>query len=139
VTANGTWTDVVDNTLREETFTFQLDAQPLELHLDPGNWILKSQPSPVSTVMLRSPWPNPAAGSTTISYFLSEETEVSLRIFDLLGRCVRTLVDDRRQGREHLVAWNGRDAQDRLVGSGVYYLLLQTGSGTGHTPLVVIR
>jgi flagellar hook assembly protein FlgD len=45
---------------------------------------------------------------------------VSLRIFDVSGRCVRTLVDDLKSVNWYEVAWDGRDDGGRIVPSGVY-------------------
>jgi hypothetical protein len=71
--------------------------------------------------------PNPFNPATTIHYNLAAPTAVSLRIFDLSGRLVRTLVNERSQSSgQHEVVWSGRDDGGRAVGSGVYVYTLQT-------------
>jgi hypothetical protein len=73
--------------------------------------------------------PNPFRPPTTVSYELAEAGRVSLRIYDLQGRVVRVLVDDRQSRQRHTVGWDGRDAAGREVASGVYFYRLETGAG----------
>lgn len=67
--------------------------------------------------------PNPfTVGSTTvIGYTLPADGKVTVRIFDVLGREVRTLVDGVRNGGSYNAEWNGLDAAGKPVESGVYY------------------
>ena len=58
---------------------------------------------------------------------------VHLDIFDSLGRRVRTLIAADKQPGLHTYVWNGRDDQDRSVGSGVYFYRLETN---GHKRLI---
>ena len=53
---------------------------------------------------------------------------MQLRVHDVLGRTVRTLVDRVEPTGEHTVAWDGRDEQGRRVASGVYLVTLD-GAG----------
>ena len=71
--------------------------------------------------------PNPFNPSTDIRYQLPEAGRVRLVIYDLLGRTVRVLADDRREAGYHLISWDGRDETGRPVGSGIYLLRLEAG------------
>ena len=71
-------------------------------------------------------YPNPFNPGTTIRYDLRENTFVQLRIFNLRGQEVRTLVDERQQSGAKQVRWDGRDAAGKTVASGIYIYFLKT-------------
>src|SRR4029077_17918600 len=54
-------------------------------------------------------YPNPFSQSTTISFSLSQSEHVSLKIFDVEGRLIRTLVNDVMSAGMHELTWNVRD------------------------------
>lgn len=68
--------------------------------------------------------PNPFNPSTTIAFTLPRRMRVSLRIHDVSGRRVRTLVEGYRNSRRYTVRWDGRDDRGIRVASGVYYYRL---------------
>lgn len=74
--------------------------------------------------------PNPFNPTTTIQFALPEQTQVTLTIFDVSGRKVRTLVNESRAANRHSVVWDGRDDRGQMVGSGVYFYKLDAGSFT---------
>jgi hypothetical protein len=82
--------------------------------------------------------PNPFQGATSIRFEVpalasnSSGTEkVELRIYNLLGQLVRTVVDaNLPTGSSYTARWNGRDEAGRLVAAGLYIYSLQAGNGT---------
>ncbi len=73
-------------------------------------------------------FPNPFNPSTTIRYGLPAEERVTLKIYNLLGREIRTILSDEPKAAGfHLALWDGRDKQNRLVGSGVYIYQIIAG------------
>ncbi len=77
--------------------------------------------------LLRPAYPNPFNPSTTLSFQIDgvATRHVRLRILDLHGRVLRTLVDGSRDGgREHEAVWDGRDAAGRSLVSGSYLVEL---------------
>jgi hypothetical protein len=83
-------------------------------------------PSASSRISLRQNFPNPFGPSTNIEFLVGASSQVSLQVFDLGGRLVRTLIDDARAPGRHGVAWDGRDQRGRPVASGVYLYRLET-------------
>jgi len=71
--------------------------------------------------------PNPFNPATTIRYEVPAATHVRLAVYDVLGREVVALVDERREPGCYAVAWDGRDAAGRSVASGVYVVRLEAG------------
>ena len=76
---------------------------------------------------LHQNYPNPFNPSTTIRYDLPAQAEIRLTVYDVLGRKVRTLVQQNQSAGAHTVVWDGRDASGRQLASGVYVYRLQAG------------
>ncbi|MCC6649816.1 MAG: T9SS type A sorting domain-containing protein [Candidatus Eisenbacteria bacterium] len=74
----------------------------------------------VPTELALASWPNPARGDATLSYDLPKEGEVSLEVFDLQGRLVRSLARGRQPAGRHSVRWDGRDGAGQSPPAGVY-------------------
>ena len=88
--------------------------------------------APSSVAMRLQPnVPNPFNPSTKISFELPADREgpvaVSLQVFDLKGRLVRTLVDRTLTADNHTATWNGRDRRGQAVPAGVYFYRLDAG------------
>jgi len=75
-----------------------------------------------STFALQQNYPNPFNSMTQIQYALPYETEVSLTVFDLLGKEVGTLVNEKQPAGIHTVDFNAQD-----LPGGVYFYHLQAG------------
>ncbi|MCH7755866.1 T9SS type A sorting domain-containing protein [candidate division KSB1 bacterium] len=76
---------------------------------------------PVVRTALLQNIPNPFNPETKIRYQLPNSGEVVLKIFDILGREVKSLVNEKLEAGFHEVTWNGRNNSGRKVSSGVYY------------------
>ncbi len=69
-------------------------------------------------------YPNPFNPETTIDYAIpvgKELTPVSLKIYNISGQVVRTLVDEEKAPGFYTAVWDGRDKQDKVVSSGIYF------------------
>jgi len=71
--------------------------------------------------------PNPFNPATEISFAVPRAGHVSLKVFDLAGRTVRTLVDGRREAGTHAVTWRGESDSGARAPSGTYFYRLETG------------
>jgi len=80
------------------------------------------------SVVLYQNYPNPFNQSTIIRFYLPDigyqPAEVQLDIYDVLGRKVRRLVDERRYPGEHEAVWDGCDDNGQQLSSGVYFYRL---------------
>ena len=75
-------------------------------------------------------YPNPFNPSTTISFYIPEDSPVRVEVYDILGRTVCILLDDNLQAGVNSVRWDGTDASGRQVGSGQYIYRISTPDGT---------
>lgn len=95
-------------------------------------------PVPAATYLAQN-YPNPFRRSTSITFGLAEEADVSLRVYDVQGRLVRVLADGRRDARVYEVEWDGRDNAGERVASGVYFCYLKAGSRTHIRKALLLR
>jgi hypothetical protein len=83
--------------------------------------------------------PNPFHPATTIPFSIGARGQVLLRVFDVQGRVVRTLVDDTLVPGAHAAIWDGLRPDGRPVGSGVYFVDLTAADKTLRRKLVLLR
>lgn len=94
----------------------------------------------VTSVMLAQNRPNPVlGGSTTISFALPQADHVTIRVFGVDGRLVRTLADAEFAAGTHQTTWDGRDASGHGMPNGVYFYSMQTSSETLTRKLALTR
>jgi len=77
--------------------------------------------TPIDAVLTVSNFPNPFNPRTTIEYNMPRPGHLAIRIFNLQGRLVRTLIDEPVPAGSRTVEWPGDDDQGRAVSSGVYF------------------
>lgn len=92
----------------------------------PGEATAVDDPVIPQTFRLYPGVPNPFNPATSIRYDVPERGGVvTLRIYEVGGRLVRTLLDGPQTVGQKTVVWNGRDDQGRSVASGVYFCRLR--------------
>jgi hypothetical protein len=87
----------------------------------------------VKTVQLLGTYPNPARQQATVRYALPEAQETTIRLYDVLGRQVRTVFSEQKEGR-HTQRLDVRD-----LPSGVYFLRLRAGGTVKTQKLTIVR
>jgi hypothetical protein len=98
------------------------------------------QDKPVALVTgVKAPRPNPFNPRTTISFSVATTTDVELKVYDVRGRFVKTLVSGTRSAGEYDEVWNGTDKSGRQVASGVYYAKFEAGSVSQTHRMVLVR
>jgi hypothetical protein len=78
--------------------------------------------------------PNPFNLSTTIRFLLPQRSHVTLKVFDVLGREVATLVDGELNAGEHTVNFNAE-----WIHSGVYFAQMKAGNMVQRISMVLVR
>jgi hypothetical protein len=87
---------------------------------------LSVESTPTEFALLQN-FPNPFNPETTIKYNLAEASDVNLRIFNIVGQVVRTLVAERQSAGRYQVRWSGTDDRGASVSSGIYFYELSAG------------
>jgi len=83
--------------------------------------------------------PNPFNPTTTISYDLPKDAKVSLKIYNLFGREVRTLVNEAQSRGHKSVVWNGKDDSGQIVGSGLYIYRLEAEGKVQNNKMLFLK
>ena len=89
--------------------------------------------------VLYSNYPNPFNPTTKIDYGLPSKTNVSLVIYDILGREVITLFNGPQEPGYKSMTWNGTDALGRNVGAGMYFYLLQAENNRQIKKMILLK
>ncbi len=92
-----------------------------------------------SSFELLGNYPNPFNANTIVSFSISEPADVSLDIYDMLGRKVITLTDRHYETGKHEIKWNGKNSQNRDVSSGMYLYKLSSGGNTETKSMIYLR
>ncbi|MCZ7555362.1 MAG: PKD domain-containing protein [Bacteroidia bacterium] len=124
---SGTWCfTVTDVSVSGRTFNSSLGV------ISKCEAALKEAPAQPFHCVLEQNYPNPAVSLTYIDFELSAEADVRIRVFDLLGRELRSMLDSRLPEGRHTVAFDAR-----LLPAGTYYYHLDA-QGTRQTRVMVV-
>ncbi|NIP42197.1 MAG: T9SS type A sorting domain-containing protein [candidate division Zixibacteria bacterium] len=83
--------------------------------------------------------PNPFNPETEIAYSLPEETHVTIRVYNIAGQVVNTLVDEVRPAGKHTVTWNGTNQSGSRVASGVYFYRMETTAFQKTVKMILVK
>ena len=84
-------------------------------------------------------YPNPFNPSTNIYYHLDAGTQVTLKVYDVLGQEIKTLVDGYEEPGDKTAVWNGTDNAGRPVSSGVYIYRMNAGNDVRTVRMVLSK
>ncbi len=86
-----------------------------------------------------SSYPNPFNPTTTISYTLPTDGIVTVKVFDMLGREVRTLVNDYKNAGGYNVIWDSNDSFGSEVSSGIYFYNIKFRDNSITKKMILVR
>jgi hypothetical protein len=101
---------------------------------DPGSF-----PVVPATYVLENNFPNPFNPATNIRYGVPRRSYVTLAVFDILGRKIRTLVAGESLEGTFTVRWDGRDDDGRNISSGVYFYRMTAGSYVMSKKMILLK
>ncbi len=93
----------------------------------------------VSDFQLKQNYPNPFNPSTTIKYQIPEATSVILKVFNIQGKEIATLVNSDHTPGNYSVSWNGQDRFGQPVASGTYIYQIKAGKHQASKQMVLMR
>jgi len=104
-----------------------------------GNALNKVNESEVSQLLNNQVFPNPFNKVTNIKFSLENPSIVSLKIYNIHGELVKTLIDGLLQSGEHSIQWLGENDLSEMLNSGIYYYQLISGEQHATDKIVLIR
>jgi aminopeptidase N len=136
----------VFNNVNGQKFSFTFAGQPTNVIFDPNDNIVLKNGSTVQAGVISSDearglrysldqnYPNPFNPATNLQFTVAEVQNVSLRLYDLLGKEVATLVNAQMRPGKYTVRWDGTNAP-----SGIYFYRLQAGHFTQTRKLILLK
>jgi len=146
-TTLGDTTITLFNNAQTQTFQFDVIGDPQSLVFDPGNWILKNNTIVTEVEDITIPlqysleqnYPNPFNPSTTIEYSVPQNGFVTLKIFNVLGKEVATLVNEQVDAGKHKVVFNSHSGEARNLNSGVYFYKIESGNFAETKKMILLK
>jgi len=139
---------MLDTRSNSFTRTFQFSTQPQALAVVKKEWSPTDINEPETAtvpgvVALSQNYPNPANPSTSIQFDVPEDsgdlTDVRLRIYNIKGQLVRTVLDEKRKPGSYSIIWDGKNQRGVEVGSGIYLYELRAGSVRRVKKMLILR
>jgi len=119
--------DIILSSSTGETQQFTLQNSEAEFSVIPNEFQLYNN------------YPNPFNPSTTIRFDIASESFVSMKVIDILGREVVTLVNENKMPGKYQIRWSGKNNSYKQLPSGVYFVRLQAGSFTSLKKITLIK
>ncbi|MBD3288719.1 choice-of-anchor D domain-containing protein, partial [candidate division KSB1 bacterium] len=136
-------TTFVDSTIREgHQYLYSItsvDVWGNESEITAKNTICFKASEIPETFCVKQNYPNPFNGSTKINYQLKEDSYVTLRIFDITGRQICTLVDDMKTIGHHSTVWHAKNEFGHDLSSGVYLYQFKAGNFTKIRRMLLVK
>lgn len=98
-----------------------------------------ARPELPTAVTLKQNYPNPFNPETTIEFSLPSRMDLTLEVFDVLGRNVSTIAQGYFESGVHTVQWHGRNNAGVSVPSGLYFCRLSTAASVQTRRMLLMR
>jgi hypothetical protein len=102
-----------------------------------SNQTIQGNPALPATFALAQAYPNPFNEMTTIEWQLPVASEVSIAVYDALGRAVKTLASGTYQPGYHSINWNRTDNANQRVAAGIYFYEMRADKFISRQKLVI--
>lgn len=106
--------------------------------LDGDETSLPGSQSPNSFKLMQN-YPNPFNPTTLIEYHLTDDSQINLTIYDILGKKINTIVNEYKQVGVHQIRWNGKNSEGHSVAGGIYFYKLQAGDFIQTRKMVLLK
>ncbi len=121
-----------DNTIKDHV-NIQLTAEPST------EVAHQQQPDLPQEYSLLPNYPNPFNPSTTLRYLVPKASHVTIKIYNIIGKEVATLVNRQIDAGYHEVAWDTQNIENQVMSSGIYICQMQAGSFVESRKIMLVR
>ena len=123
---NAYYADSLVNRAKVDSFVIRADAIEIREAPKPTKVRIATDEIPREFYLAQN-YPNPFNPSTDIEFSIPIVSNVEIKIYDVLGREVATLINETLQPGKYKVRWNGTDRNGAFVSSGVYFYVMKAG------------
>jgi len=88
---------------------------------------------------LEQNYPNPFNPTTTIRYSIPEAAHVSIKVYNILGERIATLLKKQQSAGRYSVVWNGQNEQGRKVSTGIYFYRIEANNYSAMKKMVIAK
>ncbi len=88
---------------------------------------------------LHQNYPNPFNPVTNLSYDLPEDAMVNITVFDMMGKVVRTLVNDQQSAGYKTLQWNAANHSGQPVSAGLYIYIIKAGNFSQTRKMILLK
>ena len=99
----------------------------------------KDIPSHPKVFSLSQNYPNPVISGIHIEYALPKATGITLTVYDVTGRTIRTLLAENQEAGYYTVGWDGKDNSGKKVATGIYFYRMETDKFKATRKLTILR
>ena len=92
----------------------------------------------IESIVARN-YPNPFNPNTSIEYQIPKDSEIELSVYNLKGQKIINLVSEFKSAGKHFINWNGKDAKDKKVGSGIYFYKIITDENSQIFKMILLK
>ncbi len=134
-TGSGEYSSRVLRPLRRKFYIIRLGAgnEEIETIVNPEMTLSQNYPNPITFKETSR------SNLTEIPFYVSQDREVTLTIYNIRGQQVKTLFSGTAPAGKHYIGWNGLNDSNRRVGSGVYFYRLESGDKTITRKMLIVR
>ncbi|MEI6851443.1 MAG: C25 family cysteine peptidase [Bacteroidota bacterium] len=118
---NNSYANTASHLKNSFAIKFTTELPTLKYHIS-----VPEVPGDVNVYGLKNVFPNPFDQSITIHYSIPDQSNISLRIYDISGRLIKVLKDGKQSGGNYTVKWNGQDDKGNQVSEGMYFVKLNS-------------
>jgi len=138
----------IDTEFSSSSGNFYLDHNKGELQYtyllfegagDPPVSVESSASSLPDAFTLEQNYPNPFNPETNIQYTVGQTSHVEIKVYNLMGQLIRTLVDKQQPSGSYSIQWSGHNDAGRLVSSGLYFVKMKAGNFTKIRKMAFIK
>ncbi len=119
--------------------TLQITDTPVFIEKSTLTPVENDQNFASKTFELKQNYPNPFNTSTKIEYELKVSAHTVLRIYDIFGHEISTLIDEMKMPGQHSTVWNGIDNLGNTVPNGIYFLQMSAGESVQIKRLMLLK
>ncbi|MBL7148613.1 MAG: T9SS type A sorting domain-containing protein [Candidatus Cloacimonetes bacterium] len=84
-------------------------------------------------------YPNPFNPTTTISFNLAAESNVSIAVYNVKGQKLKQLMNEQLSVGQHSIEWNGKDSNNKSVLSGIYFYKISAGKSSAMKKMLLLK
>ncbi|MBN2010113.1 S8 family serine peptidase [candidate division KSB1 bacterium] len=121
-----------------QTFYYQLEQVSRTGNTKKHSPIALEATTPMHYELFQN-FPNPFNGMTQFKYQIPHKTHVMIHIYNVLGRKIRTLIDEDQDAGFYTLSWDGQDERGEPVVSSIYFYQLHTRSFKATRKMTIVR